>query len=248
MNKLFLATALLFPVIIFAADEAIETTPSLNQFAINSRGVCEGFSVDIVLPETSKIVDSCDNYSTTKTGSRPEDVLNRRWASMLKSLSTKTNTVEKTPVLGRPRVGSGTLTRGGADRVVSLGEEQQPIRSTTEINYSTTKQFLLQDSRRLTKTQDEWLRRRNARSGITSGSATEMERSGDLSNEFWSTEAAQREQRLETQNSTEGIANYLSNRQYILKQGQKEKKEYVYKGPSLRRLYRGTRLEASVED
>lgn len=241
MNKLLLTTALLFPLITLAADEE-----TVSQSAINPHGMCEEFSTEETIPNTWKIVDSCENYETEKVGTRPEDVLKRRWTSRINARTSSENT-EKKAVLRRSRIGSGTLTRGGADRESSTGISKQPRRTTTTPQYKTNKQFLLDDSRRLVKTRSEWLRRRNARTGIKSGSATEMERTGELSNKFWSTEQATRNERLESQESTEGWENYLYNRQYISKQGRREKKVYTYKGPTLRRMYRGSRLEGNLE-
>jgi hypothetical protein len=246
MNKFLLASIILLPAITFAAEDI-----SSSQSAIDPHGICEEFAIDEILPETWKIVDSCENYKSKETGASPESVLARRWKAfsnkLLNKKSEQESEEESLPILNRNRVGSGTLTRGGADREASLGEEQQPRRTTTTQQYGTTKQFLLDDSRRLEKSRDEWIRRRNARTGIKSGSATEMDRTGELSDKFWSTETATRNERLENQESTEGWEQYLYNRQYISKQGQKEKKAYIYKGPSLRRLYRGTRLEGTIE-
>ncbi len=244
MNKFLLASALLFPLITFATDD----TESSSQSAIDPRGNCKEFLTTETISDTWKIVDSCENYKSEEIGVRPEDVLERRWKALMNKLSDKKSEQESKdeslPVLNRNRVGSGTLTRGGADREISLNEEeQQPIRTTTAKQYGTTKKFLLDDSRRLVKTRAEWIRRRNARSGITSGSGTEMDRTGELSDRFWSTETATRNKRLENQESTEGWEQYLYNRQYLSKQGQKEQKEYVYKGPSLRRIYRGAPLK-----
>lgn len=245
MNKLLLASILILPTITFAAEET-----NSSQYAIDSHGICQEFSTEETLPETWKIVDSCENYASKETGSRPEDVLARRWAAMTKKLLSKKNEQdsedEKLPVLNRSRVGSGTLTRGGSDREVSTGISRQPRRTTTTQQYSTTKQFLLDDSRRLEKSRDEWIRRRNARSGIKSGSATEMERTGKLSTNFWSTEQNSRSERLETKEMAEGTESFLG-RQAFEKQRRIKKKPYVYKGISLRRLFRGTRLEGSIE-
>ena len=246
MNKFLLASALLFPVITFATDDT-----DISQFALDSHGNCEEFSVEKTIPDTWKIVDSCENYRSTEVGSRPEDVLARRWEALRKRLSAKKSDqeseAENRPMLTRNRIGSGTLTRGGADREMSDGEEKQPRRASTAMQYGTTKQFLLDDSRRLEKSRAEWIRRRNARSGIKSGSATEMDRSGQLSDKFWSTETATRNERLDDQESTEGWENYLYNRQYLSKQGRKKQTKYVYKGPSLRRIYRGAPLKGTLD-
>lgn len=246
MNKFLLASALLFPLITFATDDT-----ESSQSAIDTHGNCEEFLITETIPDTWKIVDSCEKYKSEEIGVRPEDVLERRWKALMNKLSEKKSEQkskdESLPVLNRNRVGSGTLTRGGANRKTSLNEEQQPVRTTTTKEYGTTKKFLLDDSRRLVKTRAEWIRRRNARSGIISGSGTEMDRTGELSDKFWSTEAATRNERLENQESTEGWENYLYNRQYLSKQGRKEQKEYVYKGPSLRRIYRGAPLKGSFD-
>ncbi len=239
MKKLLLITALMLPTITLAVD--------VKQSAIDSHGTCKVFTDTKEIPSDWKIVDSCKNYSSEKTGASPEEVLKRRWQRRIKSRPATKNT-EKPSVLGRRRIGSGTLTRGGSDREKSLGKEKRATRTTTTMSFGTTKKFLLQDSRRLTKDKEDWSRRRNARSGIKSGSATEMDRSGQLSGEFWSTEANSRTKRLEAQETTDGWKNHLSNRQQVSSTYKRRvKKPYVYKGISLRRLYRGERLEGDIE-
>ena len=246
MNKFLLASALLFPVITFAANDT-----DISQFALDPHGNCKAFSTEETIPDTWKIVDSCENYKSKETGSSPESVLARRWKAFSNKLLNKKseqNTEEESlPILNRSRIGSGTLTRGGADRETSDRENKQPLRTSTKMQYGTTKQFLLDDSRRLEKSRSEWIRRRNARSGIKSGSATQMDRSGQLSDKFWSTETATRNERLDDQESTEGWEKYLYNRQYLSKQGRKKQTKYVYKGPSLRRIYRGAPLKGTLE-
>lgn len=252
MNKILLATALILPTFAFAATEGISTTAyegevaTFEQAAIDPLGRCKIFTNNNI-PNTWKRVNSCKDYAPAKTGLSPEEVLKRRWQRRLSAHSTK-ETIKKEPVLRRSRLGSGTLTRGGADRVTSLGIKRRARRTTTSQNFGSTKQFLLKDSRRKTTSATERVRRRNARSGIKSGSATDMVRDGQLSGNFWSTEAARRNQRLEAQSKPEALKNYLDNRQYISKQGRKDKKDYVYKGPSLRRVYRGERKEGSMEN
>ena len=241
MNKLLLASILVLPAIALATEK----TPTV-QYAIDPHGICKEFSLEETLPATWKIVNSCENYTSNKIGMRPEDVLKRRWKSRLNSRTITPSSSEKKSILRRPRIGSGTLTRGGADREVSTGINQQPRRTTTTQQYGTTKQFLLDDSRRLEKTRTEWIRRRNARAGIKSGSATKMERTGKLSTNFWSTEQNSRSKRLETKKMAEGTETFLG-RQAFEKQRRVKKKPYVYKGLSLRRLYRGTRLEGNIE-
>ncbi len=260
MNKILLTTALIFPAITFAVNDISDTNSfeataieyeedivSLSQAAINPRGVCKVFINENEIPETWKSVDSCKNYTSVKTGASPEDVLKRRWQRRLAARSARTNTVKKKNVLGRARIGSGTLTRGGADRVKSLGIKQRARRMTTRQQFGSTKKFLLNDSRRLKKSSEERVRRRNARSGIKSGSATKMSRSGQMSGKFWSTESARRNQRLDAQETNEGWKKYLNNRQYLSKKGRKAKKKYVYKGLSLRKMYRGTH-EGKMEE
>lgn len=246
MNKFLLASVLLFPVITFAANDT-----DISQFALDPRGNCKEFSIADTIPDTWKIVNSCKNYRSTEVGLRPEDVLNRRWTALRKRLSAKKSGQESEaknpPILTRNRIGSGTLTRGGTDREMSNGEVKQPLRTSTKMQYGTTKQFLLNDSRRLKKSRTEWVRRRNARLGTKSGSATKMDRSGQLSDKFWSTETAIRNKRLDDQESTKGWEKYLSNRQYLSKKGRKKQKKYVYKGISLRRIYRGAPLKGTLE-
>jgi len=250
MNKILLATALIFPAFSFAAEDVSTTTydaetSTIEQSAIDPLGRCKVFTNDNI-PNTWKRVDSCENYAPAKTGLSPAEVSKRRWQRRLASRTVTTETTDKTPVVRQSRIGSGTLTRGGADRVTSLGIKKRALRMTTDQNLGSTKQFLLDDSRRQTTTATERVRRRNARSGIKSGSATDMTRTGKLSGKFWSTESAQRNKRLDSQETTEGWKKYLDNRQYLSKKGRKDKKEYVYKGPSLRRMYRGSRLEGNI--
>ena len=252
MNKILLATALILPAFAFATEDVSVTaydaeTSTIEQSAIDPLGRCKVFTNDNI-PNTWKRVDSCEDYAPAKTGLSPEEVLKRRWQRRLAARPANTEKTEKKPVLRRSRIGSGTLTRGGADRVISLGIKQRARRMTTNQHLGSTKQFLLEDSRRQKTTATERVRRRNARSGIKSGSATDMTRTGQLSGKFWSTEAAQRNKRLDSQETTEGWKKYLDNRQYLSKKGRKDKKEYVYQGPSLRRMYRGSRLEGSMEN
>ncbi len=245
MNKFILATALLFPALTLATTEAIP-----SQAAIDPRGACKVFTTAYDIPDTWKQVDSCENYAPAKTGASPEEVLKRRWQQRLAARPANTKKVKKETVLNRSRsrIGSGKLTRGGADRVTSLGEKRQPRRTSTTKQYGTSKKFLLNDSRRQKKSRSEWVRRRSARAGIKSGTATSMKRTGELSGKFWSTESAQRNQRLKAQETTTGWKNYLSNRQQVSSTyKRREKKKYVYKGIGLRRLYRGTRLEGDIE-
>jgi hypothetical protein len=246
MNKLLLASILVLPTITLAASDV---NVNQTQSAIDQHGRCKTFATTDEISDSWKLVDSCEKYAPVKKGASPEEVLERRWKRRLNSRSANTEKKEKKPVLGRRRIGSGTLTRGGADRVKSLGETKRAKRTTTNQKSGTTKQFLLQDSRRLTKNKKEWARRRNARSGIKSGSATQMERTGKLSGKFWSTESGRRTKRLESQETTNGWKEYLSNRQKVsTTYKRREKKPYVYKGISLRRMYRGERLEGDMEN
>ena len=222
------------------------TSMAASQAAISQRGTCHVFKTENMVPNGWKVVESCDAYSQSSNGQRLDSVNNRRFS--LLNWNKKFKKEEVTENSNPLRMGSGKLTRGGADRESAGIIEKKELRTTTERSFGTTKSFLLQDDRRLEKSREEWERRRSARSGISSGSATEMERSGELSNKFWSTEASRRESRLETQNISSKLKKALERRQYLANKGRKAKKVYEYKGPSLRRTYRGDRMEGDLEN
>lgn len=230
-NFIILASLILLPSSMFAASQA----------AISQRGTCHVFKGENMVPGGWKVVDSCDNYKSQTSGKRLDAVNNRRFSSYnWHKRYSKPEAEERTHAL---RMGSGKLTRGGADRDAAGITDKRALRTTTTRSIGTTKSHLLQDSRRLKKSKTEWQRRRSARSGVSSGSGTQMERSGELSNKFWSTESDRRNIRLASQNSGSNIKNALARRQYLAKRGRVEKKKRVYSGPTLRRTYRGERLD-----
>lgn len=235
---LILASLVAIPAVSMAASQA----------AISQRGTCHVFKTASMVPSDWKSIDSCEEYKTEKSGQRLDAVNERRfgnynWNKRYGSLKDKAS---ETALTGA-RMGSGKLTRGGLDRVAAGTTEKKELRTTTTRSLGTSKSYLLNDERRVSKSRSDWLRRRSARSGITSGSATQMERSGKLSNKFWSTEASRRDSRLESMTSSSKWKQALSRRQYLSNKGRVEKKEYEYKGPTLRRTYRGDRMEGTLD-
>ena len=233
-------------LIILASIMIVPATMAASQPAISQKGTCHTFKSESMVPGGWKNVDSCDSYKTEKSGQRLDAVNARRNSSYnWNKRYRKSNVVEKKNTL---RMGSGRLTRGGADRDAAGIVTKRKTRTTTSRKLGTTKSHLLQDERRMDKSKEEWTRRRSARAGIKSGSATKMERGGDLSNKFWSTESSRRENRLDTQVISSKLKKALERRQYLSKRGRKEKKEYKYTGPSLRKTYRGDRMEGDLNN
>ncbi len=115
----------------FAAD--FEPTSSMciqvTQHAVSPQGVCETFSTPCDVPETWKIISSCDLVKPKSTSTRFRDVVNRRRMARTKRIQELAKEQKENPVQRRmtsqPRfVGRALYTRRRGTENMRLNKEK----------------------------------------------------------------------------------------------------------------------------
>ncbi|MCK5461047.1 hypothetical protein KAI58_03615 [Candidatus Gracilibacteria bacterium] len=246
VSLIFLSAIFLNTVTFAAQEECIE----LTQSAVSPDGVCTQFETSCEIPSNWKVVPSCNLIKETSFGTSLEDRMNNRFYGknyVKKNKSTEKDNIRTSGKFRRQ--GSGYLTRTGRYRQTRLNESQGKSylsrKTFTKKNYSKETREKIK-SLNIQKggfqhegdlTKEERKTRRAYRAPIES--ATQMNRSGYLSSkQKFSTE-------METRSNSARVGSKRIWKN--LKQISQTKKKRVYKGITLRKLWRGERLEGILE-
>jgi hypothetical protein len=252
MKKIIsVSVSVLAPFMVFAnltpITTSIETTSNVmcvqvTQAAINAQGECKNFSTPCNVPNDWKKVSSCENFENTKEkrtsiAENTERRYNNKWIKLReksrKTLNKPTNSTSKQKVFLRQ---SRKFVKNNKNRIKNLLDRKSNTRKNWNSSFrkrvSPARQKMIDQKQKLQKIKND-SKRRNLRHQVQ-GSATKMNRSGKLSNKFWTTQEKSRKKYSKIDSET--IKKGLRSRQPFRKA--KPKKINREKHAKLRRSYR----------
>lgn len=255
MRKFLLLSPLflLLPAVTFAGQD-FSCHQDILQPAVSPRGNCHVFDTRCEVPDSWKLVPSCEAVEDRNFGSRPEDVTARRtsqnyWDKYKTRVEAKKVDENKDRLYLSPykTFGRASIGRGGRDRDARGEiEERKPRRTTTRAYYGPSKSFALQDPRREKDAENELENRATSRWRTRLAIGAGAVREGKLqARPKWTVEQDKRRERMEDKN-TQGW------KERMVEDRRVERKPYEYKGLKLRKIWRpsfsGNLDRALIED
>lgn len=253
MKKTFLLSiALLAPFMSFAvnSDQYNDLAcVQVIQAAINTNGECKEFSTPCDVPNDWKKVDSCSNFTQKKEYSSSIDSnTKRRYQARWKKLTKIYNKVkEKKAEKGNNHSflrGAGEYLKNHRKNIAQEAKSTSNRRSYAKKNwYSKFKKFISSPARQEAiekKKAAQDLHRKAVKRNVirkSSASATKAVRQGKLSNEFFSLQKKQRNERFKSVDSSK-LKKALKKRQPFLRRKAKKTKNNSEKRAKIRRTYR----------